>query len=132
MRLPRAVSGNDLIRAMTAKKEAAAATAPAAKAETKAAPAAKAEPKAAEAKSEPKPAAKAEVTEPGVVTLLDAKTKGDWTLVGEANWRQEKDGAYIADGRVPGTLPVSSAMAMIHSSSAHAKPRSFSAGSMAP
>jgi hypothetical protein len=49
----------------------------------------------------PKAAAKAE-SEPGWITLLDAKTKGDWTIVGESNWRLE-DGAYVGDGRVVGT-----------------------------
>ncbi len=49
-----------------------------------------------------KEAAKAEQAEPGWITLLDAKTKGDWTPLGQSNWRFE-DGAYVADGLVPGT-----------------------------
>ena len=35
---------------------------------------------------------------PGWVTLVDGKTMGDWTVIGEANWRIE-DGALVADQR---------------------------------
>lgn len=34
----------------------------------------------------------------GWITLLDAKTMGDWNKVGETNWRLE-DGAVVADKR---------------------------------
>jgi hypothetical protein len=37
-------------------------------------------------------------TGPGWVTLLDDKSMGDWTHVGETNWRLE-DGAVVADKR---------------------------------
>ena len=35
-------------------------------------------------------------TGPGWVQLFDGKTMGDWTAIGEANWRVE-DGALVAD-----------------------------------
>jgi len=37
-------------------------------------------------------------TGPGWVTLVDAKTMGDWDRIGDANWRME-DGALVADSR---------------------------------
>jgi hypothetical protein len=38
----------------------------------------------------------------GWITLLDAKTMGEWNEVGETNWRQE-DGAVVADERTSET-----------------------------
>jgi hypothetical protein len=49
----------------------------------------------------PKAAAKAPPPEPGVITVLDAKTKGDWTPLGQSTWRFA-DGVYVADGLAPG------------------------------